>query len=135
MVATVPDLADSYCVEQLGELELGNDPWENSLLLPSRPPDNLSLPIPQHISISQDGKSAKGQWLLFQPCTDAKAGAAWLAATYYDTYEKQPSGEWLIAETIIDVAFFAPLDQGWVKQRFLPGREPERFKDGDWSKL
>ncbi len=98
---------------------------------------------------------AKGTWLLFQvrlgmfralpdpglgltvpsqPCTDATEGAAWLAATYYDKCVKEGSS-WLIAETVIDVAFFTPHSEGWAKQRFLKGREPERFVGGDWSKL
>ena len=73
-----------------------------------------------------DGDTATGHWLLFQPCTNANAEgekAVWLAATYADTYACV-DGTWLISETKIDVAFFSAYDQGWVDQRFLPGREP-----------
>ena len=78
---------------------------------------------------SPDGEpeEATGQWLLFQPCTDAGAsgsGAMWLAATYHDRY-RRVDGVWLFAETVIDVAFYTPFEQGWAAQQFLPGREPQ----------
>ena len=64
--------------------------------------------------ITVDGDEATGQWLLFQPCTDAGSGEAmWLAATYADTYRRTDQG-WRIAELTIDIAFFAPYDQGWA---------------------
>jgi hypothetical protein len=72
------------------------------------------------ITVDDDGRGAQGQWLLFQPCTDARTGGAmWLAATYHDRYERHDEG-WLIAETVIDVAFFTPYERGWAEQRF-PG--------------
>lgn len=79
--------------------------------------------------IDVDGDDAGGQWLLFQPCTDASGGseqAMWLAATYADRYRRAPEtiDGWLIASTTIDVAFFTPYDRGWIDQRFLSGREP-----------
>ena len=73
-----------------------------------------------------DPDLATGHWLLFQPCTDNGPDgerAVWLAATYADRYRRVDDG-WLIAETLIDVAFFTPFDAGWMHQRFLPGREP-----------
>ncbi len=74
--------------------------------------------------IEVDGDTATGQWLLFQPCTDAGVGGAvWLAATYRDRY-RRVDGRWLIEHTGIDVAFFTEFDKGWAAQRFLPGREP-----------
>lgn len=74
--------------------------------------------------IDVEGDEATGQWLLFQPCTDAGVdGAVWLAATYYDRY-RRVDGAWLFAETVIDIAFFSEFDKGWARQRFLPGREP-----------
>ena len=76
--------------------------------------------------IEVDGDEATGHWLLFQPCTNAGPDgeqAMWLAATYADGY-RRVDGEWLISATTIDVAFFTPFDQGWVDQRFLPGRAP-----------
>jgi hypothetical protein len=74
--------------------------------------------------IDVDGDDATGQWLLFQPCTDARDDtAAWLAATYHDTY-RRVGDEWLFAATVIDVAFYTPYDKGWAEQRFLRGREP-----------
>ncbi len=75
------------------------------------------------ITVADDGTTATGEWLLFQPCTDATAGAAWLAATYHDRYVKR-DGAWLFAETVIEISFFTPYDEGWGKARFLPGREP-----------
>lgn len=86
------------------------------------------------ITVDLDGDTATGHWLLFQPCTNAGPDgeeAVWLAATYADTYRRADpavDGEtrfgWLIAETLIDVAFFTPFDAGWLDQRFLPGRAP-----------
>ena len=74
--------------------------------------------------IEVDGDEATGEWLLFQPCTDTRDdSAAWLAAGYRDRY-RRVDGRWLIAATVIDVAFFAPYDKGWAEQRFLTGREP-----------
>ncbi len=74
--------------------------------------------------IEVDGDSATGQWLLFQPCTDAGVdGAVWLAATYRDEY-RRVDGRWLISHTGIDIAFFSQFEKGWAEQRFLPGREP-----------
>ena len=64
--------------------------------------------------IEVDGDEATGQWLLFQPCTVTDTGPMWLAATYHDTY-RRVDGRWLIAETVIDVAFFAPYDRGWAQ--------------------
>jgi ketosteroid isomerase-like protein len=81
--------------------------------------------------IEVDGDRATGHWLLFQPCTNAGPDgeqAMWLAATYADEYARtgdaDVDGGWLIARTLIDVAFFTAYDPGWVEQRFLPGREP-----------
>ena len=75
--------------------------------------------------IEVDGDTATGQWLLFQPCTDASIdGAAWLAATYRDEY-RRVDGQWLISHTGIDVAFFTPYEEGWANQQFLPGRTLE----------
>ncbi len=73
-----------------------------------------------------DPDRATGRWLLFQPCTNVSAGreqAVWLAASYDDLY-RRVDGRWLIASTVIEVAFFTPFEAGWVDQRFLPGREP-----------
>ncbi len=80
------------------------------------------------IDISPNGQEATGQWLLFQPCTDAGAaaeasGAVWLAATYRDRYRKIDE-MWLFAESVIDVAFFTPFEKGWAQEQFLPGRGP-----------
>lgn len=85
------------------------------------------------IEIAEDGLTATGHWLLFQPCTNAGRDgeqAVWLAATYADGYRKEPNQTaerfdgWLISGTVIDVAFFTPFDRGWLDQRFLPGRAP-----------
>lgn len=74
--------------------------------------------------ITVDGDTATGQWLLFQPCTDAGVdGAVWLAATYHDRYVRE-GDQWLFSESVIDVAFFTPFDKGWAIEQFLPGREP-----------
>ncbi|MCP5024809.1 MAG: nuclear transport factor 2 family protein [Actinomycetia bacterium] len=74
--------------------------------------------------IEVDGDQATGQWLLFQPCTDAGVdGAVWLAATYHDKY-RRVDGRWLFAETVIDVAFFSAFEKGWAVERYLPGRAP-----------
>jgi ketosteroid isomerase-like protein len=79
--------------------------------------------------VEVDGDEATGHWLLFQPCTNSTGNgeeAVWLAATYADTYRRAPEAVdgWLISGTTIDVAFFTRFDQGWVDQRFLPGRQP-----------
>ncbi len=80
--------------------------------------------------IDVTGDTATGQWLLFQPCTDAGVdGAVWLAATYRDEY-RRVDGRWLISHTGIDVAFFTPFEKGWAVERFLPGREPDPDPSG-----
>lgn len=75
------------------------------------------------ITVADDGRSATGDWLLFQPCTVAGEGAAWLAATYHDDYVKVED-RWLFAATRLEFAFFAPYAAGWAEERFLGGRAP-----------
>ncbi|WP_419553422.1 nuclear transport factor 2 family protein [Candidatus Poriferisodalis sp.] len=68
--------------------------------------------------IEVEGDEANGQWLLFQPCTDANAGAVWLAATYLDGY-RRVGDDWKIAATRIEVSFFSPYEKGWEAERFV----------------
>ena len=62
--------------------------------------------------IEVDGDDATGEWMLFQPCTAAGEGAMWLSATYRDKY-RRVDGDWKVAGTRIDVAFYSPYEKGW----------------------
>jgi hypothetical protein len=71
--------------------------------------------------IDVDGDHGRGAWKLFQPCTlETKDGPRpmWLAAVYHDEYVRTPAG-WKYKNLKVDVLFFSPHDQGWVKTRVL----------------
>ena len=84
-------------------------------------PKVLSLAAHQVMNpiIDVDGDHARGEWKLFQPCTlETNHGprAMWLAATYHDEYVRTMEG-WKYKDLKVDVLFFTPHDQGWVKTR------------------
>lgn len=56
-----------------------------------------------HVTVADDGRSARGSWYLWQPCLVARGGEesqAYLAGTYDDTYRKV-DGEWLFDQVVI----------------------------------
>lgn len=70
------------------------------------------------------GDTAKGQWYLWQPCTQTrksgKTSGIWLAARYRETYVRSADA-WLFDQMIIDPKMFAPYDGGWVETPFIAG--------------
>ena len=83
------------------------------------------IPLARHqvmnplIEVDSPAGTATGQWYLFQPATIADGDrAVWLAATYHDRY-RRVDDEWLVAEMVVEPAFYTPYDQGWARQRFL----------------
>ena len=67
--------------------------------------------------IEVNGDEATGHWMLFQPCTAAGEGAMWYAATYRDDY-RRVDGDWKIANTRVEVAFYSGFKKGWDIERF-----------------
>lgn len=71
--------------------------------------------------IEVKGQHASGRWYLLQPATLAEGNqqqAVWLAARYDEEYVKI-DGEWKFARLTVSPAFLTPVDQGWVKKRFV----------------
>jgi SnoaL-like domain len=69
--------------------------------------------------INIEGENASGEWKLLQPCTlqtNDGPRAMWLAAIYHDEYVKTPDG-WKFKNLKVDMLFFTPHDDGWVKTR------------------
>jgi len=69
--------------------------------------------------IDVDGDRATGEWKLLQPCTlQTKEGprAMWLAAIYHDEYVRTAAG-WKFQNLKVNMLFFSPHDEGWVKTR------------------
>lgn len=69
------------------------------------------------IEVAGDGLTATGRWYLWQPMTLGDR-AVFLVASYLDEYVKGEAG-WQISHLALDVQALTPLDQGWVKQRFV----------------
>lgn len=71
--------------------------------------------------IEVEGDSAKGQWYLWQPCTQSRQQQAiWLAARYRETYARTPEG-WRFDQMIIHPRMFAPYADGWAETQFVVG--------------
>jgi len=68
------------------------------------------------ITVSDDAKSAKGRWYLFQTATTAPEGRAiWFAATYEDEYIRV-GDSWFFKEVLLKRRFVAPYERGWAKR-------------------
>ena len=68
--------------------------------------------------IDVDGDRAKGIWYLFQASTMAEGNQAlWGSGRYDDDYVRI-DGEWKIRNSNLNLFFWTPFDQGWVKKRF-----------------
>ena len=88
-------------------------------------PKMMSLAAHQVMNpiVDIDGDHATGDWKLLQPCilqTNDGPRAMWLAAIYHDEYVKTPVG-WKFKNLKVDMLFFSPHDEGWVKTRVFKG--------------
>ncbi len=74
--------------------------------------------------IEVDGDRARGQWYLWQPCSQTRRNGEsrgiWLAARYRDRYVRTGDG-WRFEAMIIDPKLFAPYEGGWVETPFIAG--------------
>ncbi len=80
-------------------------------------PFSLHYMLGEIIDVDDNGIDATGSWYVWVPLT-VKGRAAFLAATYDDTYKKV-DGSWLIAASNVHLAFFTSYEEGWAKERFL----------------
>lgn len=75
------------------------------------------------IDVAPDGLSARGTWILFEPCTLAGEGAgsppdaAIITARYTDEFVKR-DGRWWFKKVGAHFDQISNLDQGWVRQPF-----------------
>jgi ketosteroid isomerase-like protein len=68
--------------------------------------------------IEVNGDTAKGSWYLFQASTLGETNeAVWGSGRYDDEYVKV-SGYWMFKNVNLNLFFWTPFDQGWVKKRF-----------------
>ena len=65
---------------------------------------------------------AFGRWYLSMPCTlrdaEGRERAVWGGAWYEDDFV-QVDGVWRVQEMRLTNHFWAPLDRGWVEERFI----------------
>ena len=83
----------------------------------------LHYMIAAAVEVDDEGENARGSWYLWQPCTIATADGprATLITGRYANRFRRENGGWLFSEITIDVQTETPLDEGWVKTRFLAG--------------
>jgi uncharacterized protein (TIGR02246 family) len=70
----------------------------------------------QTIELSNDGRSATGEWNLWQPCTTQRDGerhAMWLTGTYRDKFVLTNEG-WRFQELTFHVDIFSDFHEGWL---------------------
>jgi SnoaL-like domain len=73
------------------------------------------------IDVAADLDTATGSWYLWQPCTIVGEGgprAVWITGTYADRYRREGDG-WKFSEVMLDCQSVSPLEEGWVRQRFM----------------
>jgi hypothetical protein len=82
----------------------------------------LHYMIAAAVEVDEDLTNARGSWYLWQPCTiETESGPrACLIAGRYANRLRRENGQWLFSEITIKVETETPLDEGWVKTRFLP---------------
>ena len=71
--------------------------------------------IAPNIELAGDGRSARGSWYLWEPCTISDGGDGrrhWSATVYDIEYRKSDEG-WQFREMNLDIRIFAPVDEGW----------------------
>jgi hypothetical protein len=71
------------------------------------------------IEMSDDLRSAKGTWYLWEPCT-IEGTAIWIMARYADTLVLEDDG-WKFAEMLVDSQAVTPVQADWVSERFWAG--------------
>lgn len=75
------------------------------------------------IDVAPDGKSARGQWYLFEPATfaglddPARGDAVIITAKYDDEFVKR-DGRWWFKKVGATFEQISNLDEGWVRQPF-----------------
>jgi len=111
-----------------GGPELGRHEGKQAVLdffagAPSRITWALHYMIAASVEIDDGGETAGGSWYLLQPCTIAadEGPRAVLGMSRYADRFRRESGRWLLSEINVDVQTESPLDEGWVKKRFLAG--------------
>jgi SnoaL-like domain len=75
------------------------------------------------VEVDEDLQTARGSWYLWQPCTivtEEGPRATLITGRYADAFRREPDG-WKFSEIVIDVQTESPLDEGWVRRRFLSG--------------
>jgi hypothetical protein len=82
----------------------------------------LHYMIAPAVEVDDDLETARGSWYLWQPCTIATADGprAVLITGRYANHFRRENGRWLFSEINIDVQTETPLDEGWVRTRYLP---------------
>jgi hypothetical protein len=73
------------------------------------------------VEVDSDLQGARGWWYLWQPCTVVTSDgprATLITARYADRFRREADG-WKFSEIAIDVQTESPLDEGWVRTRFL----------------
>jgi len=81
----------------------------------------LHYMIAPAVDVDEDLVNAQGSWYLWQPCTIVTADgprAVLITGRYSDRFRRE-NGQWLFSEIAIDAQTATPLDEGWVKTRFL----------------
>jgi len=90
-------------------------------LTPERITWALHYMIAPAVDVDEDLMNAQGTWYLWQPCTIVTADgprAVLITGRYSDRFRRE-NGQWLFSEIAIDAQTATPLDEGWVKTRFL----------------
>jgi len=77
-----------------------------------------------HVSVSEDGNTATGMWHAFganalfatpYPCDQEKLTAIWFMGKFHNEYVKE-DGRWKIRSLRLAHHFYAPYEEGWIKQ-------------------
>ncbi len=71
--------------------------------------------------IEVKGDRATGKWYYEAPTTDVTTGKAqWMAGMYEEEYVRE-KGEWKFASIRTKWNYITPYDEGWAKNRGIPG--------------
>ncbi len=77
---------------------------------------NVIAPV---IEVSDDGRTAKGNWYLLELATmphpqTGSPQAVWIAGTYEDDFVKQ-DGQWKLKQITLRMQIMSPYEDGWAK--------------------
>lgn len=78
--------------------------------------------IPLFVKVSEDGRTARGGWKLWELGTmkDEQTGepeAVWIGGVYDDEFVKE-NGEWKFKKVKLKMDLISPYSEGWAKKRF-----------------